>query len=111
MNTIQNPAVVPAASGRRLSSQISRAYRGTFGAETGLRTLMRSIAAQMLAAGATEECVRQAFELCVMDHPARAGRDSHSLISRKSHSATLVEIANECVAAAGRERLSSCGER
>jgi len=96
------PANLPAMSGRRLSSQIGRAFRGTFGAEIGLRTLMRSVAAKMLAEGVTEQSVRRTFELCVMHHPARMGRDSHSLMSGKSHSAALVEIANECVAAAAR---------
>jgi hypothetical protein len=60
---------------------------------------MRSVAAEMLAAGTAEQCVRQTFELCVMCHPARVGRDSQSLISGQSHSAALVAIANECVAA------------
>jgi hypothetical protein len=100
------PTILPAASGRRLSSQIGRAFRGTFGAQTGLRTLMQSIAAKMLVDGVTEQGIAQAFETCVLQHPARMGRDSHSLISGKSHSAMLVELANECVAAAvaGRAR-------
>lgn len=32
----------------------------------------------------------QAFETCVMQHPARIGGDSHSLISGKAYSAVLV---------------------
>ena len=94
------PAVLPAASGRRLSSQIGRAFRGTFGAKTGLRTLMQSIAAKMLADGVTEHDIAHTFETCVMQHPARSGCDSHSLISGKAHSAVLVELAHECAAAA-----------
>lgn len=94
------PTVVPAASGRRLSSQIGRAFRGTFGAKTGLRTLMKSIAEKMLADGVTEQGIVQAFETCVMQHPARTGCDSHSLISGQARSAVLVELATECVAAA-----------
>lgn len=94
------PPLVPVASGRRLSSQIGRAFRGTFGAKTGLRTLMQSIAEKMLAEGVTEPEIAQAFETCVMQHPARIGCDSHSLISGKAHSAVLVELATQCVAAA-----------
>ena len=94
------PAVLPPASGRRLSSQIGRAFRGTFGAKTGLRTLMQSIAAKMLADSVTEQDIAHAFETCVMDHPARSGCDSHSLISRRAQSAALVALAHECVAAA-----------
>jgi len=94
------PTVVPAASGRRLSSQIGRAFRGTFGAETGLRTLMQSIAEKMLADGVSAQGIAQAFETCVMQHPARTGCDSHSLNSGKPHSAVLVALATECVAAA-----------
>lgn len=94
------PTVVPAASGRRLASQIGRAFRGTFGAKTGLRTLMQSIAEKMLADGVTAQGVAQAFEACVMQHPARTGCDSPSLISGKPPSAVLVGLATECVAAA-----------
>lgn len=94
------PPLVPVASGRRLSSQISRAFRGTFGAKTGLRTLMQSVAEKMLADGVTAPEIARAFETCVMQHPARIGCDSHSLISGKAHSAALVELATECVAAA-----------
>jgi len=92
------PAIIPAASGRRLSNQIERAFRGTFGAQTGLRTIIRSVAAQMLAAGATEESVARALETCVLHHPARTGRDSPSLVSGTSHSTVLVALACECVA-------------
>jgi hypothetical protein len=94
------PAVLPPASGRRLSSQIGRAFRGAFGAKTGLRTLMQTIAAKMLADSVTEQDIAQAFETCVIDHPARSGCDSHSLISGRAHSAALVALAHECVAAA-----------
>src|SRR6185312_11146801 len=101
------PPTLPAASGRRLSSQIGRAFRGTFGAETGLRTLLRLVAKEMLAAGATEQCVRETLERCVMEHPARVGRDANSLLSGKSHSAVLVEIANECVAAVAGDKTGA----
>lgn len=94
------PAVLPAASGRRLSSQIGRAFRGTFGAKTGFATLMQSIAATMFADSVSEQDIMRAFEIRVMDHPARAGCDSQSLITGTSHSAALVALAHECVAAA-----------
>jgi hypothetical protein len=92
------PALVPAASGRRLSSHIGRAFRGGVGAKTGLRTIVRSVAAEMLAAGATEGSVMRALGACVRNHPARIGRDVQSLISGKSHSTILIELADECIA-------------
>jgi hypothetical protein len=100
------PAVLPAASGRRLSNQIGRAFRGTFGAMTGLRILMRSVAAEMLAAGASEECIAKALEACVLNHPARTGRDSSSLMSGQSRSAAFVALANECIAAVAQARAA-----
>ena len=99
------PATLPAASGRRLSTQIGRAFRGTFGARTGLRILMRSVAAEMLAAGASEQDVAQVLEACVLNHPARTGRDANSLMSGQSRSAEFVALANECIAAVGRSMV------
>src|SRR4051812_34100139 len=90
------PPVLPAASRRRLSNHIARAFRGGVGAKTGLRTIVRSVAAEMLAIGATEGSITRALETCVRDHPAGIGYDPHSLMSGKSHSTMLVELAHEC---------------
>lgn len=92
------PSILPTASRRRLSSQIGRAFRGVYGARSGLRTILRAVAAEMLAAGATAGLVTRALETCVRYHPARIGCDPHSLMSGRSHSAMLVELASECVA-------------
>jgi hypothetical protein len=105
------PAGLPTASGRRLSNQIGRAFHGTFGAMTGLQILMRSVAAEMLAAGASEQCVAQALEACVMNHPARTDRDSSSLMSGRSRSAAFVALANECIAAVARSNDVESKER
>src|SRR5260370_78549 len=54
--------VLPDAAARRLSNQIARAYRGTYGARTGLRTIVRSVARQMLNAGSPPEVVSRVIE-------------------------------------------------
>jgi CheY-like chemotaxis protein len=111
---VRPEAVLPAAGGRRLSNQIGRAFRGTFGAKTGLRTIVRSVAAQMLAAGATPESVERALETCVLDHPARLGCGSDSLLTGKLHSMALVALACECVGDVARPDggvVSSSGTR
>lgn len=90
-------ALLPAASRRRLSNHIGRAFRGTVGAKIGLRIIVRAVAAEMLAAGAPESSVAAAFESCVRNHPARIGCDSHSLISGKSRASMLIELASECI--------------
>jgi hypothetical protein len=52
-NTEGREAIVPEAAGRRLSNQVTRAYRGTYGARAGLRTLVRAMSVQLLRAGAS----------------------------------------------------------
>lgn len=100
------PAAISLASERRLANQIGRAFRGTFGAKIGLRTIMRSVAAEMLATGASAESVTRALEMCVLHHPARIDADSHTFVAGASHSTTLVQLACECIA----DAAGSAGE-
>jgi len=97
------PAAISDASGRRLSNQIGRAFRGTFGAKIGLRMIMRSIAGEMLAAGATAEAVTRALETSVLHHPGRIAADSRPLMAGRANSTVLAEIACECVADVARK--------
>src|SRR5215216_2721356 len=94
------PAALSDAATRRLSNQIERAVRGTYGARTGLRTLVASIAQQMLAAGHSRESIAQTFERCVLDHTSRtehAQLVEHSASGRtEAESRTLIELAREC---------------
>ena len=94
------PALLPSAAARRVSNQIARAFRGTYGARTGLRTIVRAVALQMIADGSTPEAVADVFERCVLDHPARLVADPHNLVTGEPHSAALVALARECVAEA-----------
>ena len=63
--------VLPRADARRLSNQIARVYRGTFGARTGLRTIVRTMARQALSAGAAPGDIARALEIQVLSHSAR----------------------------------------
>jgi hypothetical protein len=60
-NTEGLEAVVPEAAGRRLSNQVARAYRGTYGARVGLRTIVRAMSVQMLRRGVPSEAVARAL--------------------------------------------------
>ena len=66
-------AIVPEAAGRRLSNQVARAYRGTYGARTGLRTLVRAMSLQMLRAGASPDAVARALSEFAASCPVVAG--------------------------------------
>lgn len=85
---------------RRLSNQIGRAFRGTFGARTGLRTIARSVAQQMLAAGSGEEAIALTFEQCILEHPGRLIGEGRNVLGGESHSRMLIELTRHCVAEA-----------
>jgi hypothetical protein len=83
---------------RRLSNQIARAYRGTYGAQTGLRTISRSIALRSIGAGWSPDAVSAAFERVVLDHPASASDGQPNLITREPRSTALLELTRQSVA-------------
>ena len=83
---------------RRLSNQIARAYRGTYGARTGLRTLGRSIARQLISAGWSPDSVSAALARAVRDHPAATSGGQRNLITGEPRSIALVELTSQCVA-------------
>lgn len=95
--------VLPPAAVRRLSNQIGRAFRGTYGAQTGLRILVGSMARQLLGAGASPDALTRALEQCVLAHPGRLADDRRSLVTGTSQCATLVRVTRECVAATALE--------
>lgn len=83
---------------RRLSNQVGRAYRGSYGARTGLRTLGRSIARRLIDAGWSPEAISAALARVVLDHPASTIDDSRPLTTRAPRSAALVELTRQSVA-------------
>jgi hypothetical protein len=66
-------AIVPKAARRRLSNQVARAYRGTYGARTGLRTLVRAMSVQMLRAGSSPEAIARALSDVALKCPVVVG--------------------------------------
>jgi hypothetical protein len=94
VNLDADVATLPPAAMRRLSNQIDRAYRGTYGAKTGLRILVRTMARQLLVGGSTPSAVARALEECVLSHTAH-GTDNPQ--TRAIDSQVLVEVTRECV--------------
>ena len=96
-NTKGREAVVPDAAARRLSTQVARAYRGTFGARAGLRTLVRSVSVQMLRGGSSPEAVARALADYVLNCPAPAFVDSSTATNDAVRATALVALTAEYV--------------
>jgi len=94
----ERDGVLPAAAVRRLSNWIARAFRGSYGARTGLRMIVRSAASEMLAAGSSPGAVARTFERCVLDHPACQMGDRQNVLTGKAHSRMLIDITRQCIA-------------
>ena len=89
---------LPAAAARRLSNQIARAYRGTYGAQTGLRSLVKIVARQMLRAGSSSDTVSRVLEHYVLNQPASVVAGPRHVVTGTLNSSTLVELTRECIA-------------
>lgn len=75
----------------RLQNQIARAFRHTYGAETGLRTLVWLATSQMRAAGASRSEVRLALKRCMVNRPThQAGHPA--LVTSETHTAALTTL-------------------
>lgn len=72
----------------RIDQQIKRAFRHTYGAEAGLRTLVRLGASEMLRAGASREAIKNALTDRLRLH---SGDNRTSLISGESQSEALTK--------------------
>jgi len=88
------------ASSRRMSNQLARAYRGTFGARTGLRIIVLPLARQMIRGGVSPDAAIDVLERCVLDHPSRVIGDAQRSMEGVAHSGMLIDLMHECVAAA-----------
>lgn len=98
------PPSLSAAIAHRIDQQIKRAFRHTYGAEAGLRTLVRLGTTEMLRAGASPEAIQKALIERVQHHP---GQGKPSLLTGESRSVALtrlmLEWCNETCASAGEE--------
>ena len=77
------------ATAHRIDQQLKRAFRHTYNAEAGLRTLVALGATEMLRAGATREDVRNAMVGRVDNHP---GHGKPSLVTGESRAMTLTRL-------------------
>jgi hypothetical protein len=83
-----------------MANQLARAYRGTFGARTGLRIIVLPLARQMIRDGVSPDAANGVLERCVLDHPSRTIGESQPSIDGGAHSGMLIDLMHECVAAA-----------
>jgi hypothetical protein len=88
------------AASRRMANQLARAYRGTFGARTGLRIIVLPLARQMIRGGVSPDTANDVLERCVLDHPSRITGDAQPPMEGAAHSEMLIDLMHECVAAA-----------
>ena len=100
MNDGPDGALTDAAE-RRMSHQIARVFRGTYGATTGLRIIATSLARQMLAAGVAPDAIAGALARCVLTHPAEANAGTASA------SQLLVALTADCVARASLDEATA----
>lgn len=75
----------------RLQNQLGRAFRECFGAEQGLRVLVKLATKQMLAAGASRESIQTVLTQVVATHSA-SGTGKSSLITGESRAAALTAM-------------------
>jgi hypothetical protein len=97
------PSRLSDAAARRMWNQLERTFRGTYGAQAGLASIVRSLAVQMLRAGVTIEDSARTFELCVLHHPSCMSIDEKNLVTGESRVQQLLDLTRECVAAAAAE--------
>ena len=90
-------SVLTEQSRRRLRNQVGRAYRGTYGARTGLRTLARQFAVRLIEAGWLPESVAAALARVVLEHSA-SNQGGRNLLTGVTLSTTLVELTRQSVA-------------
>lgn len=69
---VRQPGSLRTATRNRLDNQLTRAYRQSFGAEQGLRVVVRIATLEMLRDGATRAEIRSALAALVAGHPSAA---------------------------------------
>lgn len=96
---IEDPvrSVLTEQARRRLTNQVGRAYRGTYGARTGLRTLARQFAVRLIEARCSPESISAALARMVLDHSA-SNQGGRNLLTGETLSTALVELTRQSVA-------------
>lgn len=92
-----NRSILSGIAARRLSNQIDRAHRGTFGAETGLRTIVKAVAREMTRGGASVDVVLAAITNHLVNHPARPGWKPNGSGSGSLSSTALIDLVQQCI--------------
>jgi hypothetical protein len=96
--------LVSITTARRVAKQVSRVHRGVYGARTGLRTLVKSVARPLLLAGHPAGAVADALVHCVADQPAGVPADAQNVVTGHAQSQTLIELTRRCVSEVALER-------
>jgi hypothetical protein len=103
------PALINDTIELRIRNQLDRAFRHTFGAEQGLRVLVKLATQQMLSAGQTRPSIHGALIRIVSAHPA-SGTGRSSLLSGQSRAEALTAMmlswSDDTTGRADREVLS-----
>jgi hypothetical protein len=98
-----NGAVLNGIAARRLSNQIDRAHRGTYGAHAGLRTIVKSVARQMMQSGASRGAVSRALEAHLVSYSTRRAEGRTNTVGGPLSTKTLFELVRQCVDEVARE--------
>ena len=99
--TTEDPirSVLTEQARRRLTNQVGRAYRGTYGARTGLRALSRQFAVRLIEARCSPESISAALARVVLDHSA-SNQGGRNLLTGRTLATALVELTRQSVAEA-----------
>jgi hypothetical protein len=100
-------SVLAPGAARRVSNQLGRAFRGTYGAKAGLDTIVRSLAHPLLARGTPPDAVIRSLEALVLEHPERLAGDPRRIGTGEALSTTLIELIRQSVAGAAEEQRRS----
>ena len=94
---VPNRTTLSGIAARRLSNQIDRAHRGTFGAQTGLQTIVKAVAREMLRGGASPDVISAAITNHLVNHSARPGWKPNGSPSGSLSSTVLIDLVQQCV--------------
>jgi hypothetical protein len=92
-----NRTILSGIAARRLSNQIDRAHRGTFGAQTGLQTIVKAVAREMRRAGASPDVISATITNHVVNHSAPPAWKPNGLASGHLSSTMLIDLVQQCV--------------
>jgi hypothetical protein len=98
--TRQGPtrAILSGISARRLSNQIDRAHRGTFGARTGLQTIVKAVAREMLRGRVSPDVISATITNHLVNHSARPEWKQNGSASGSLSPTELIDLVQQCVA-------------